>query len=311
MYWRLFFSVILLGVLIFVVQKAVNIKDLEDIIFNFPKEQLVFFLVLSFLIIVLKAWRFFVLLRNVDLRVSFFETVKAFIASQTASPLPGGEALRGILIHKETGANVKETAGPVITQAYLELISAALLALIGSLYFSILRVPIIIVIIVLSFLSLLLLSKRFLNFISSKLPGKKFIKNILRKLKFAQAGIRENVFDKDQTFVKSLSLSLLSHFMAGILIFWIAKSYGINLNIFQSIFIAATSVLISTIASISPGGLGFTEGGMTGILLVFNVDLARALGIVLIFRFVTLVFSIVLGAVFLTIFYGKGLLLKK
>src|SRR5689334_14789652 len=100
---KLLFSGGLLLVLVYVVSKAININDLNKVIFSFPREQLLMLLTLSFIINVLKAWRFLVLLRFNKIKISFFDTVKTYIASQTTSPLPGGEALRGILVKRESG----------------------------------------------------------------------------------------------------------------------------------------------------------------------------------------------------------------
>ncbi len=106
-------------------------------------------------------------------------------------------------------------------------------------------------------------------------------------------------------------MSILTHLIGGFLVFIIAHFYGADIDFFRSVFIYVSSIVIQGVASISPGGLGVTEGGMTGILLLSNVDISKALAIVLLFRVVTLLYSVILGLVFLTVFYGKSLLKKE
>lgn len=316
MYLKIGLSLILLGILVFIVNQAIEVKNLPAIILNFPKEQLLLLVAISLTISVLKAWRFLILLKNSDINITFIQTLKAFMASQAISPLPGGESVRGILIHKETGEKLHKTAGPVITQAYLELLSATFLALIGSLVFSFLRIPIFSFLILMLLLAFIINSKKALKLLRKKLSKAIIFNKILDKLIEAQKSIRNNFIDEDtnlpdKVLVQSFALSLLTNILGGCLILLIAKYYGINLNIFQSIFINSASIIIQGLGTISPGGLGFTEGGMTGILLTYQVPLSKAIAIVLLYRLMTLILSIFLGLIFLLIFYSRSLLFKK
>ena len=46
-----------------------------------------------------------------------------------------------------------------------------------------------------------------------------------------------------------------------------------------------------------PGGLGSTEGGMIGLLILQNVDYTSAFSVVLLVRIVTLWFSVFIGLI--------------
>ncbi len=315
--FKLITSVLLLGVLIFIISKAVNIDDLQKIIWDFPKDKLILFFALSFAITILKAWRFMFLLRNSNIQISFLETLRAFIASQAITPLPGGEAMRGILIHEESGVKPVKTSGPVLTQLFLEVFSAAIMTAILSIALkNDFIVPSLIVFFILCFVFIFIVYRRFLDFVFKRLPSNKFINKVEKNVLRIQKEVRRNAIDEDtklpdKVMMSALALSLLTNILGGFLIFLIAMSYNADLNIFRSTLAYSAGILIQSVGSISPGGIGFTEGGMTGILLLSKVELGTAIAIVLIFRIVTLIFTIALGLIFLAIFYAKELLFSK
>lgn len=316
MWIKLGLSAVLLTVLIFILNHAIKIKDLPQIILSFPKDQLLVLTSLAVAISVLKAWRFLILLRNSKIKISFLKNLRAFMASQAISPLPGGESMRGILIGKETGANFSETVGPVITQAYLELFSGGVLALIGSLYFNFLRFPIFLFFILLIALAYILNSHKALIFLKRTFGKLSFISQVINKLLLAQTDIKNHFIDEethlpDKVIVRALALSLISNIIGGLLLLLIAKYYGISINIFQAVFLNSASIVIQGIGTISPGGLGFTEGGMSALLLAFRVPLGQAIAIVLLFRLLTLILNVIIGLLLLAIFYSRALLFKE
>lgn len=312
MIYRIGFSLILLIVLLFVVSHTVNPQQLWQALISFPPHQIVLLLALSTLIFLLKAWRFALLLKNKNILLSRWESIRVYVAGLATSPLPAGEATRGILIHHETGTEVSKTAGSIVTQAYLELFTSALIALAGSIFFEILEIPTELAFAILLIIGLLLSSRRLSEFIFKILPDKKFILKLSRKFRLIQKDVRDNLLDDDthlpdKVFTSSLGISVVSNIIGGVLVMLIANNFGVNLNVIESIFIYSTAMLIQGF-SISPGGLGFTEGGMAGLLLLFRVDFTTAVSIVIVFRIVTFIYSTLLGVIFLTVFYGKKLM---
>lgn len=316
MIYRIIISFILLSVLLFVASKAVDIHDLPQVVLSFPKNVLIELLLISTIISILKAWRFLILLKNTDIKVRFLEVLKSFIAAQAVTPLPGGEAMRGILLHKEAGTNMLKTTGPVITQAYLELFSCAILTLIGSFVYQEFRIPALLFIIFLLVIAFILLKHNSLKVLQKKLSRFKKASLFLAKITKAQKDIKKSVYDKDsklpdKVLVRVLAISLITNTLGGILIFLTAKAYGTDLGIVRSVFIYATSQVIQGVGGIVPAGIGFTESGLMGLLLFSGVAVTQSLAIVLIFRCVTLVFNTITGLIFFTVLYSRSLIFSK
>lgn len=304
MSYRIIFSICLLVLIGYIVPRSVDLKELTGLLWQFPKEQLLILCVISSVIATLKSWRFLMILRNSDIKISFWECFRATIAGQALSPLPGGEVARGIFITKETNTTLIKATGPIILQAYIELFSSGVLGLIGALYFAKLRIPISIILVILLGLGSLLTFSSLLQQVIHWSNWVKPLNKLLRLLKHPQLSIKEVIFDEDLILIKVLMVSFLANFFGGILVFLTAQFFSVHLNILQAIFIYSCALLIQGFA-ISPGGLGFTEGGMVGLLLAFGASITQSLIVTLIFRTVTFVFYVLSGMIFLLSFYPK------
>lgn len=307
---RLIFTIIFLAILIYIINNTVDINELKQILIEFPKLQLLGFLLLASFLTLLKVYRFLILLNYSGIDASFWETLKAFVASQAVTPLPGGETARGILIHKETGAHLHQTTAPVITQAFLDIASAALLTLFGSLVFQKLRVPSLIAMSIIVLITIGLTQENIIIFFQKHLSRFKFLTKVLSRSLSFQKDFSKYLLDPSKTLFRTLGVSLLINITGGFLIYFIALSLDIKIDFLHSLFIYSSGIVISSLAGFIPGGLGVTEGGLTGILLLFSVELPKALVLVLLFRLSTLVFSVFMGLSFLMIFYSRELLVK-
>ncbi len=287
---KIILSAVFLVVLGFIISRSIDVNVIKKELYDFPKLALILLLCISASMSLLKAWRFLILLQGVKVKISFWESLKSYVAGQAITPIPGGEAARGVFLKKEAGVGFNKSSGPIISQAFLELFSAAFLMLVGSFFFKILRVPAIAI-----SLGLFLI---FLFIVNDSVYGK--IKKFLPSEKVHSA--REGIKMYKKSLLSTLFLSLSCHVLGGVLFMIIAHYYNPNFDIFKSTFIYSSGVVIQGL-SISPGGIGLTEGGLLGILLLFKVPLESALPMVLILRTTTLVFYILTGLIFIGLFY--------
>lgn len=239
------------------------------------------------------------------------------LAGQATSPLPAGEAIRAILLHRELGIDHDKAFGPVITQAFLELISNAFLVIIGSFIFQKFRVTSLLILFLIILLIIFLTQKNFIKFLKEKANKNGLAYKIFEKLSTTQDNIRKEMFIPGKyypnlTFIKCIGLAIITNIIGGVIIFMIAKQLNIDLNILQCVFIYSSTIVIGSFTTVIPGGLGFIEGGMASLLLVFRVGSYEgfALILILVFRAVTLLFYILLGVVFFIIFYLKDFIFK-
>lgn len=318
MFKRWFISGIIIVALLIVLKNSIDWTEAYKSLLTFPKFSLMLFLTISLIISSVKSYRFFKLLRDSKIDIGFWIAFKTYFAGGATSPLPAGEVLRSALLKKEKDIKVRRSITPVLMQAYVEVFSAVLIVIVGSFFFELFLIPAILSLLLVVAIYLILSHDKPLRVLIKRSVKFKKMYDLLNKIKNNQINFKKTYLIKKKIipnaiFLKAMLISFATHFLGGALLFFIIRSGGSNLNFVQSLYVYALGIVVSNIGSISPGGLGFTEGAMTAALLFFHVSLPAAVVAVLIFRVVTFVFNILLGLIFLSIFYRsliKNMILK-
>ncbi len=314
MFKRLLLTGVIVSLMLFVLSKSINISEAQRYLMNLPKLDIAVFLTLSMIISTIKAYRFFTILRGGSVEIDWWTAFKTYFAGGATSPLPAGEMLRTSLLKKEAHVKVRETIGPVILQAYIEVFSAVLIVIVGSIIFDIFLVPAFLSFLIILMVFLVLSHDKPLRILLERTVKFKKINQIISRARTSQGAFREDFFIgkkliPNMTFFNSLLISLATHFLGGVLLFLIVRSTGSSLSYMQSLYVYVLGIVAASIGSISPGGLGFTEGAMSASFLFFKVGLQEAIVIILIFRIMTLGFSVLLGLIFLAVYY-RSMLIK-
>ena len=316
MYLRVILSLIVTAIVVFVLMKTINLREAQELLADFPKDALILLLTISALISSIKAYRFFRLLRDSENDVSFWPVFRSYLAGGLTSSLPGGELFRISLLKKDNSKlHTHQTTAPILTQSYVEMFSAIVIVMIGSFLFEIFLVPAIMAFLLVVGMFFILAHDKPLRIVIKRSVKFERINEFLQKLRKSQNLIRESYFTKkklipNKSLMNSLLISLVIHGLGGLLLLLIVYSLDGDINYFESLYIYTLGIVVSSIGSISPGGLGFTDGAMTAALIFFGVMLPAAFIVVVIFRIVTLVFNILLGILFLLMFY-RSILIRR
>ena len=131
----------------------------------------------------------------------------------------------------------------------------------------------------------------------------KYFKNILEKGKESREGLKK-IFCSN-ILMKTLPLSITSKLIQVLVIFFIFKMFDIDLGFFASGLIYNTALVIE-ILSFIPGGLIVTDGSMISLIIKSGVSVSAATIAVIIIRFFTLWFSVIIGFISLQLFYSKN-----
>ena len=98
-----------------------------------------------------------------------------------------------------------------------------------------------------------------------------------------------------KTICSCSGLTIVFRIIEAIGILLILQALGINfIEFFNLLSIYSASVILGSI-SMSPGGLGVTEGSFAGLLTLYELELQTTLAIAVIVRFFTMWFAIVVG----------------
>ena len=263
---------------------------------------------------VIKATRFFYILRYGGVKVSWKNAVRIFIASLVLSPIPAGEVGRAMLFKKELNVHLSETAGPVFLQALMELLSATLWVIFAAFFVGFpLSWWLAGLLGLLAVLSVPLLGSgqlaKALEALQARGKNYAWIEKTKTTLHHFHALISSHGKTQSWLFwIRVVGLALLVHAVAGGLLWYVAHLVGSPITLIQGIFAAAMAALIQGVFTVIPGGLGVTEGGLVGILSGFGVSWQQTVVVTLLFRVATLPLAMLIALCFLLPIYGKNIL---
>jgi glycosyltransferase 2 family protein len=300
---------IIVSLLALVVHK-VDLAVAFNLINGIGAKYIVLFLALSVSTLFIKSLSYYLILKRAKITATYLQSTKIFFASQLMTPLPAGETGRVVLTTKETGADTAKVTGSVLTQAFLEILSAVVVALVGSMFFEFFRTPVLIALVILSFTIAVFVSEKVWTYVFGLLTKIKFFVRNKKNISDAYKTIRSHVFMKktlipNRNFVLILFLLIAGQIVGGVLLHYICLSLGLDLTILRSLFLYSAAVVIQGLLSVLPGGVGTTEGGVAGILLSFGSSYDTAVAVVIVYRLFTLLLYLALGFVFFMIFYRE------
>jgi len=260
---------------------------------------------INYLIRFLK-WDYY--LKLLKINVSKTDSLGIFFSGLSMSVTPGkmGELLKCYILKKIKGTPISVSTSIIFAERITDFISLIIIAVIGAYiigYGREISVSFGILFLVLVFI------------ISSRSLSIKII-NILERIKFLNKFGKSihNLYEGIYILIRIKPLAI-AVFVS--LIGWFCECYGFYLTlvafqthfkVLSASFIYAFSTLLGALMFL-PGGLGFTEGSLTGLLMYANIDKGIAVASTFIIRAATLWFAVLLGALVLLI-YQKRLHLK-
>jgi uncharacterized protein (TIRG00374 family) len=248
-------------------------------------------------------WSFY--LRCLDIKVPASESLVIFLSGFTVSVTPAklGEVIKSLLLKESRGVSIARSAPIVVAERLTDLIAILLLALVGSIAY---RFGWIFMFFSSTFVALLVL------FITVRPLGEFVVKLLVRLPLLRRIG--DKIWESyEATYLMArwdrlawpVVLSVLAWMAECVAFFLIATGMGgSRLELLPATFIYAFSTAAGALAMM-PGGLGVTEGGMTGLLQVLTgqgLTAAEASATTILTRVATLWFAVVVGIVSLLVF---------
>ena len=273
--------------------KTIDGDQFSRALHNFNWVYAPFVALLGILSMVVKSWRFATLLKEVN-DVPRTVAMKAYVAGQSMTLLPGGIAARAGLL-EQVGIPAEKSSPAIAMSSVSDQIGFLICGIIASFYFEPARKPVMILLAVLAVVAIVLCveaSRSWLSRLVEKLLG------------------RFNLADRWRGFVHSmgetLSVRVVAVGLGNTLVSFALLVFALHLCMAGvghpvpplSLLLAfAVPTMLGRISAL-PGGVGVTEVGMVGVLdRVPGVSLDNAAAAVLVFRIATVLVTALVGAV--------------
>ncbi|GBE55040.1 hypothetical protein BMS3Bbin15_01204 [archaeon BMS3Bbin15] len=269
-----------------------TLKYLKNIILKYVL--LAFFVYLAVIVVIAARWKTILgyldyKFKTVSLVPIIFGTVP--INNLTPANRMGGEPLRILWVKEKFGVPYT----PAIMSILFERLSEAIpgIILIGfTLYFMV------------SFFQLDYNPTRILKYLLIVLLFMSSVFYIFRtKLKSLRAGFGAYSTKLRPALVPALLYSIFIWVLDATRLKLIAMSFGVPIS-FKLIIIVTILYIVLGAIPLTPGGLGFVEGGVIPVLSAFGIPLGVAIGMVVVERFISYFLGSIIGLFFLLHFGG-------
>ncbi|RIK49969.1 MAG: hypothetical protein DCC57_12410 [Chloroflexi bacterium] len=244
--------------------------------------------------LLLKSWRFQLLIQAVYRNISWKIPWKVFLAGQPALMLPGGAAAQ-VGLMKQAGADVGRSSAPVVTASLLDQTVLIVGSLLAALWFEPARTPVLISLAVIGLLALLLWWK------PARAPIFRWARN--RAARFKLGHSLDNFAKVMPTLMApallaaTLGITLVSHLLKFSILVLAAWGLGVEAS-YGSLFLAFVVPSLLGRFTPLPAGIGVVDASMVGFLAVAaQLNTNQAAALVALFRVVMIFLPVVAGSV--------------
>ena len=253
------------------------------------------------LLVVFSSWlvlfiRWMILLKKHQIQIPLKINFLIFFAGFTLaiSPAKSGELIKSVLLKNKCGIAATKTIPIIFLERFYDIIGTTAVAIIGITFLGLeLGIVLALVPIVILVIFYLFYSKRSFDFTLKIINHIKPLQKFLSNIEESHEIIRHSSDVK--TICSCSGLTIVFRIIEAIGILLILQALGINfIEFFNLLSIYSASVILGSI-SMSPGGLGVTEGSFAGLLTLYELELQTTLAIAVIVRFFTMWFAIVVG----------------
>lgn len=241
-------------------------------------------------------WQYY--LNILSIRIPRKESFKIHMSGLALSITPGklGEVVKSYFLKTGYNEPYSKTAPIVFADRFTDLIALVILVAIGAYGFSYGQNFVwgVAIFILVTFTIIIVkpLGQNIINLIK----GIRFISKKADKLQALYDS--SYILLNPKKIILPLIISIFAWSMEAIAFYLVFIGFGLEKTFLSAFFIYSFSTIVGAV-SMLPGGLGSTEGTITGLMKIMNVDIGISVLATLIIRAATLWFAVILGLFFL------------
>jgi glycosyltransferase 2 family protein len=246
-------------------------------------------------------FRWILLLKNLKYSLPHKENFPIFLSGFALSVTPGkvGELLKSQLLKEKFDLPIKISAPVILIERFYNAIGIIIISIFGILVFDFSGIIILITTCLLILIFFILRSERLFHIFIQKISKISFLSKFSNSFMNSYDVIKEST--RPKIFIISSILSAIYWIFESIAVYFILKSFGIDLlSIIDVIPTYATSIILG-VASFIPAGLGVSESTLIGLLSLQGLTISTAVSLTIFIRLLTLWYSVFIGFIALKI----------
>tara|TARA_B100001146_G_scaffold157925_1_gene139037 strand:- start:981 stop:1925 length:945 start_codon:yes stop_codon:yes gene_type:complete len=235
---------------------------------------ILFFATASWIPIFIK-WHF--LLKNSNIHVPVKGNIVVFLSGMGLELTPGhvGALIKSQILKTKFSISRTKTAPIVLIEKVYDLIGAIIASIIGIIILGMETYLIAIALSALALIFFLMCYRPAFDLFLGLIAKRKFFSKYIENISDSYEIIKKSTSVKSFTICTLLSIAYWSIISAGV--YYILAGFGIDMIDYLKILSIYTSSAFLGAITFIPGGIGVTEGSLTGLLSIQGVDISVAL----------------------------------
>ena len=253
---------------------------------------ILFFATASWIPIFIK-WHF--LLKNSNIHVPVKGNIVVFLSGMGLELTPGhvGALIKSQILKTKFSISRTKTAPIVLIEKVYDLIGAIIASIIGIIILGMETYLIAIALSALALIFFLMYYRPAFDLFLGLIAKRKFFSKYIENISDSYEIIKKSTSVKSFTICILLSIAYWSIISAGV--YYILAGFGIDMIDYLKILSIYTSSAFLGAITFIPGGIGVTEGSLTGLLSIQGVDISLALVASVMIRLFTFWYPVCVG----------------
>lgn len=241
--------------------------------------------------------RWNLLLKNIDVNISFRKNLEIYLAGFTFSITPGriGELIKSQLLKNKFDIPHRKTTSVILIERLYDLLGAVVASIASIWLFNVAGYVIIAALVILVLVFVLVSSRAIFDKLLTLTGKVKLMSKLLHPLSDSYEVIRISTRGKIAFLAAILSVSywLITSFA----VYLVLLAFGIDTIPYFDVVSTFTASLILGAVSFIPGGIGVAEGSLVGLFTLKGINASSAIVLVILIRIFTLWYSVAVGFV--------------
>jgi uncharacterized protein (TIRG00374 family) len=254
----------------------------------------------------IKVVRWHIFLKSIDDKIPFKKNFQYYLAGFAFALTPGrmGEILRSPYIKRDYGIPISKTSAIVFIERFYDLLGITIILSIGLTFIDFDKTILLIPVSIIIFIIILLTNKKYLLKLLNRMTKMKRFKNI--DSNFEELYNTSVSLMKTRFFLVGTSVSIITYSLYSFAVYSLILGLGGEIKLEEIFVIFTISMFISAI-SLIPAGIGVFEGGMVGLLLLYQIPLDIAVSTNLLIRLIGIGLISTIGIISLKIISKKNI----
>jgi glycosyltransferase 2 family protein len=213
-----------------------------------------------------------------------------------------GDAYRGWALAKESKSNFPASLGTVLAERVQDMAAVLILVLTAAIWLTIegdSKVPGWVV-----FAAFLLVASLVIGLLAMRVAGEKISKRLPGRFEAAYVNFQHGTLSSfsGKAIPPQLVLGIIGWLLEIARFYFVADAMGFDISFGIVMFAALANAMLTTIPT--PGGFGFVEGGLTGLLILFGRTDNEAIALVAVDRTISWLSVVLFGGILFVVWHA-------